>query len=138
MADLAERLLNPETVEAAIPALVQGIYQNIRANLAVPEVKAAVDAIRELHHRLAAAKAELTAETRRYEAARDLWAGAEFELATAKAEGAAEAYEAEAAYWEEMRERALSMADLSSSYQFRRRRDEAIERAAALRKQVQR
>ena len=60
--DLAERLLDPKTVEAAIPALVQGIYQNIRANLAVPEVKAAVDAIRELHRRLAAAKAEGAAE----------------------------------------------------------------------------
>lgn len=57
-------------------------------------------------------------------------------LEAAKADGAVEAYEAEAAYWEEMRERALSMADLSTSYQFRRRRDEARERAAALRKQA--
>lgn len=59
--DLAERLLDPQTVEAAIPALVQGIYQNIRANLAVPEMKAAVDTIRELHRRLEAAKADLDA-----------------------------------------------------------------------------
>lgn len=64
-------------------------------------------------------------------------AGLHRRLEAAKAEGAAEAYEAEAAYWEEMRERALSMAAISTSYQFRRRRDEARERAAALRKQVQ-
>ena len=148
MADLTARLLDPERFEEALqdPDGYCGCIEGM-------------DAIRELHRLLAAAnieddltfnrgwnaaKAEITAALGCdwegiYLAAKEPWALKVAEmLATAKAEGAAEAYEAEALEWRERAGHANGICPgLSITERYLNRAEEAAKRAAAIRKGIE-